>query len=79
MLRINTIDRKIDRLHERTLRLAYKDYVCNFYELLEKDKYVTIHKRNLTALVIEMCKIDNKISPNFIKELMAGEGLAYNT
>ena len=74
------INRKIDRLHERELLLRYKDYyVSNFHEFLGKDKSVIIYKRYLTALVIEMCKIDNKISPNFIKELMAGEGLAYNT
>ena len=80
MLCNKIINRKIDRLHERELLLRYKDYyVSNFHEFLGKDKSVIIYKRYLTALVIEMCKIDNKISPNFIKELMAGEGLAYNT
>ena len=74
-----TINRKIDRLHERALRLAYKDYVSNFHELLEKDKSVTIHKRNLRALVIEMYKIDHKISPSFIRELVVKEDSPYNT
>ena len=74
-----TINRKIDRLHERALRLAYKDYVSNFHELLEKDKSVTIHERNLRALVIEMYKIDHKISPSFIRELVVKEDSAYNT
>ena len=74
-----TINRKIDRLHERALRLAYKDYVSNFHELLEKDKSVTIHSRNLRALVIEMYKIHHKISPSFIRELVVEEDPAYNT
>ena len=73
-----TINRKIDRLHERALRLAYKDYVSNFHELLEKDKSVTIHNRNLRALVIEMYKIHHKISPSFIRELVVEEDPAYN-
>ena len=73
-----TINRKIDRLHERALRLAYKDYVSSFHELLEKDKSVTIHNRNLRALVIEMYKIHHKISPSFIRELVVEEDPAYN-
>ena len=56
-----TINGKIDKLNERALRLAYKDYVSNFHELLEKDKSVTIHKRNLRALVIEMYKVNHRI------------------
>ena len=61
------------------MRLAYKDYACNFYELLEKDKSVTIHKRNLRALVIEMYKIYHRISPSFIIELEVEEDPAHNT
>ena len=61
------------------MRLAYKDYVSNFHELLEKDKGVTIHKRNLKPLVIGMYKIHHKTSPIFIRKLVAGEDLAYNT
>ena len=68
-----TINRKIDRLHERALRLAYKDYVSNFHELLEKGKSVTIRKRNLRALVIEMYKIYHKIIPSLIKYLVMKE------
>ena len=62
------INRKIDRLHEKTLRLVYKDYACNFHELLGKDKSVTIHKRNLRALVIEIYKIYHRnIQKSFYK------------
>ena len=69
---------KIDRLYERALQLAYKDYVSNFHKLLEKDESVTIHKRNLKALVIEMYKIYHKISPSFIGELEVEEDPTYN-
>ena len=60
-------------------RLVYKDYVSNFHELLEEDKSVTIHKCNLRALFIEMYKINHKISPTFITELVVKGDPAYNT
>ena len=68
-----TINRKIDRLHKSALRLAYKDYLSNFHELVEKDKFVRMHKRNFRALVIEMHKIHQKISPGFTRDLVAEE------
>ena len=74
-----TINRKIDRLHERALRLAYKDYVSNFHELLEKNKSVTIHKCNLRAIFIGIYKIYYKSSLNCIQELMVDEDQAHNT
>ena len=41
------LNNKINRLHERGLRIAYEDYVSSFEELLIKDGSVTIHQRNL--------------------------------
>ena len=55
------LNHKINRLHERALRIAYKDYESSFYELLEKDGTVTIHQRNLRALAIEMYKISHNL------------------
>ena len=40
----------INRIHERALRMAYNDYSSDFNSLLEKDKSVTIHHRNIIAL-----------------------------
>ena len=79
MLCNKIINRKIDRLHERALRLAYKDYVSNFHKFLDKKKTVTIRKRNLRALIIEIYNIDHKILPSFIKELVVEEDSSYNT
>ena len=36
---------KIDRLHERYLRIIYGDKQSSFMELLEKDSSVSIHKK----------------------------------
>ena len=50
---------KINRIHERGLRLVYLDYTSSFKDLLEKDKSVTIHQRNIRLLAIEMFKVLN--------------------
>ena len=41
------LNHKINRLHERALRIAYADYTSSFEDLLIKDGTVTIHQRNL--------------------------------
>ena len=57
-----TLNHRINRLHERALRIAYDDYLSDFEELLIKDNTVTIHKRNLRKVAIEMYKILNNLS-----------------
>ena len=47
MFHNRTINNKINRLHERALRLVYKDEKLSFQELLDKDGAVNIHERNL--------------------------------
>ena len=47
---------KINRLHKRCLRLIY-DTRSSFQELLRKDSSVSLHNRNLRALVTEIYKI----------------------
>ena len=57
------LNHKINKLHERVLRIVYNDEVLSFQEMLDKDGSVTIHHRNLQKLAIEMYKIKNQISP----------------
>ena len=54
-----TINNKINRLHERRLRIVYNDNKSLFQELLNKDEGVTIHVKNARALSIEMFKVSN--------------------
>ena len=44
------LNNKINRLHKRSLRIAYEDYVSSFEELLIKDGSVTIQQSNLKVL-----------------------------
>ena len=49
-----TNDNKINRLHERCLRIVYNDKESSFNDLLEKDGSVSIHMRNTQILATEM-------------------------
>ena len=74
-----TANNKINRLHERALRIAYEDFESTFEELLTKDGSVTIHQRNLRSLAIEMYKVSNKLSPPFMSDLFTEKNIPYNT
>ena len=49
-----TKSNKINRLHERCLRLLYKYKKLSIHDLLEKDSSVSIHHRKLKTLATEM-------------------------
>ena len=52
-----TLDNKIKRIQERSLRVVRNDKKATFKELLDKAKAVSIHTRNLQILVTEMFKV----------------------
>ena len=51
---------KINKLHERSLRLVY-DKTPTFEELLQKDKSFTVHHYNRQARCIELWKVSNNL------------------
>ena len=51
-----TMNRKINQIHERALRLVYQDYSSTFEELLKKDNSLTFHHRNIHQVALEMFK-----------------------
>ena len=69
---------KINRLHERSLRVIYSDKQSSFHTLLEKDGSVSIHNRNLQFLATEMYKVKNNLSPTIIAELFEQRNENYN-
>ena len=50
------LNNKINRPHERCLRIIYSDRTSTFKELLEKDNSVSIHYRNIQAVAIRSLK-----------------------
>ena len=69
MFHNRNLNNRINKIHERALRLVYKNPNCSFEELLQKDKSFTIHDRNLQKLAIEMFKVKNNLSPVIMKEI----------
>ena len=52
MLYNRSLNNKINKLHERSLRILYKDDCSTFEQLLAKDESVTMHDRNVQKLAI---------------------------
>ena len=69
MLHSLWLNNKINRLHERCLRVVYSNNQNTFEELLELDNSVSIHYKNLQCLAIELYKIFNGISADIMKDV----------
>ena len=69
MFHCKVLDSKINKLHERALRLVYKDKSLTFKQLIEKDQSFTIHQRNLQKLALEMYKVKHSLCPKPFQNL----------
>ena len=70
MFHSRAINNRINRIHERALRIVYNDIFSSFDQLLLKDKSFTIHERNIQTLAIELFKIINGYSPEIMKDVL---------
>ena len=78
MFHNRTINNKINRLHERVLRIVYNDDKLSFQELLDRDGAVKLHERNLQRLAVEMYKVKNNMSPLPMQELFKDQPNRYD-
>ena len=62
-------NKKINKLHQRTLRIIYDGNVSTFVQLPTTDKSFCIHHQNIQRLLIEIYKALHDISRNSLKEL----------
>ena len=72
------INNQINKLHERALRLAYNDKSSSFRELLERDKSVTVHERNIQVLLTEMLKVKSRVVPKIMTEIFKFKDHSYD-
>ena len=72
------LNNKINCIHERTLRITYKDKSSTFQGLLEKDDSVSIHHRNIPKLVIEIYKLLHGFSPPILNDIFVPVSRPYN-
>ena len=68
------INRKINHIHERALRLVYDNYTASFDDLLKKDNTVSIHHRNIHYVAIEMYKVKHNLSPPLMRDIFEEKG-----
>ena len=59
----------ISYIHEKALRVVYKEHNFSFDELLEKDNSCKIHDKNLQKLVTKIFIVKMKLAPEITKEV----------
>ena len=67
MFHKRALNHRINRIHERALRIIYQDLTSSFEDLLVKDNSFTIHERNVQALCIELYKVAYGIAPQIMR------------
>ena len=79
MFHSKIMNNRIDKLHEKTFRLVYKDEKgLSLDDLLKKGKSVSIHQRNLQILETEIYKARNGLGPKIMKDIFYSVQKPYN-
>ena len=78
MCHSRSLNTKINRIHERALRIVYNDNSSSFEALLEKSGSVKIHHSNLQQLAVEIYKALNDLSSHLMSELFTFRNTGYN-
>ena len=68
---------KINKIHERALRITHRDSTSNFEELLTKSNSVSIHQKNLQLLLTEIYKTVTNLNPSFMGEIFVTKDVPY--
>ena len=61
------LNNRMNRIHERSLRMVYQDYKSSLEDLLEKDESFTVHERNIQTLCLELYKVAWGVSPPIMR------------
>ena len=80
------INNKVNKIHERALRIAYKDShygshtkkVSCFESHLARNNSVSLHQRNLQLLLVEIFKTKENLNPSFMKDIFVQRTENYN-
>ena len=73
-----SLNNKINRIHERSLRITYNDKSSSFQNLFEKDNSVTLHHRNIEILATGTYKFLQGLSPPLMNETFVERNNNYN-
>ena len=78
MCHSRALNTRINKIHERALRMVYNDQILSFTDLLEKSGSVKIHHRNLQQLAVEIYKALNNLSSSLMSDLFIFKDTGYN-
>ena len=78
MFQSRKLNTRINRLHERALRVTYRDVDSSFEELLRTDNSTTLHQQNLQKLMTEILKVTTGIAPELMKSVFKFTDVPYN-
>ena len=79
MFHSRRMEHRINKIHEMVLRGIYtSNSNVTFKDLLDKNKTVSIHEKNLQVLAIEILKAKLNISPEIFIELLSFNVRNYN-
>ena len=73
-----TTNNKINKLHERALRIVYDDHVSTFEEFLEKDNSFTVRHYNIQTFCVELYKVFSGQSQTIFSNLFERKNINYN-
>ena len=68
---------KINKIHERALRIIHKDSTSNFEELLIKSNAVSVRQRNLQLLLTEIHKTVSNLNRSFMAVAFVTKDIPY--
>ena len=72
------MNNRINRIHEKSLRLAYDEYDSSCRTLLEKDNSTSIHDKNLQLLLTKIYKTLHNHNPSFMFQIFPERNTCYN-
>ena len=78
MFHDSSVNKNIKNIHERALRIAYKDSCTSFEDLLKKAESVSIHQINLKLLAVGVFKTQSNLNPRFMKQIFVQKDAPYH-
>ena len=78
MFHDRNVNNKTNKVHERALRIAFKDTSSKFEDLLMKAASVTIHQRNLQLLTTQINSTKHDLNPKFMGEIFFERNISHN-
>ena len=58
-----------NKVHKRALRVILGDDLSNFESLLQNNKYIYRHHKDIKSLMIEMFEIKNELAPPILDSM----------